>query len=171
MTIREAALQRAITQLGVKESPSGSNSGPRVTEYLKSAGITTPAPWCLAFVHWCYQTGASYTLAGHALVQAFDDWAKSAGDIVARPFRGDLVCYDWNGDGWDDHVGIVVKVLALRWRGSTFIGYVKTIEGNTSLNSDSNGGEVMYRWRWIQSAKFARVPGNVAVVAPVKKAA
>lgn len=162
LSIREAALRFAITQLGVTEHPPNSNSGPQVTAYLRSAGITTPAPWCLAFVHYSYLAGAKFSLPGGALVQAFDDWATKVGDIVQRPLRGDLVCYDWNGDHWDDHVGIVVKVLALRWRGKTFSGWVKTIEGNTAVGNDSNGGQVMYRYRWIASARFARVPGVVA---------
>lgn len=163
-SIRQAALDKAVTQLGVHEEPPNSNWGPMVSQYLKSAGFNSPAPWCMAFVHWCYLRGAGHDLPGHALVQAFDDWAKGAGDIVVRPFRGDIVCYDWNNDHWDDHVGIVVRVLALRWSGRVFVGYIKTIEGNTSVGNDSDGGKVMYRYRWIRgfSAKFVRVPGTMA---------
>lgn len=164
-SVREAALRFAITQLGVKENPPGSNSGSQVMKYLRSAGITTPAPWCLAFQHYCYLEGAKFALPGRGEVQSFDDWATAAGDIVQRPLRGDLVCYRWGADTWDDHVGVVEKVLALRWHGNKFAGWVRTIEGNTAVGNDSDGGEVMRRYRWIgagNTARFARVPGVVA---------
>ena len=38
---------------GVKEIPKGSNSGPKVNEYLKSAGASPGNAWCASFVHWC----------------------------------------------------------------------------------------------------------------------
>ncbi|HPQ09145.1 MAG TPA: RHS repeat-associated core domain-containing protein [Bacteroidia bacterium] len=40
---------------GVKEIPEGtdSNTGPRIDEYLKYAGVKPPNKWCAAFVHWC----------------------------------------------------------------------------------------------------------------------
>jgi len=44
------ALEVAKTQLGVEESPRGSNWGFSVQVYLKSVGITFPASWCMAFV-------------------------------------------------------------------------------------------------------------------------
>lgn len=157
MTIREAALQRAITQLGVTEHPAGSNDGPEIKRYRESVAHNLPAgPWCMYFMHWCFAPWVK--LGGWGGVQQFDDWATEHGQIVARPFRGDIVCYDWNADNWDDHVGIVERVLALRWRGKSFAGWVRTVEGNTSVGNDSNGGKVMRRTRWIKTARFARVP-------------
>lgn len=158
MTLRLAALAKARTQLGVHEVPAGSNWGVHVREYLASAGILTPAPWCMAFVHWSYAK-CGVKLGGWAGVQNFLDWAEANGYEVRRPFKGDLVCYDWNSDRWHDHVGFVDRVLALRWKGKEFVGWVRTIEGNTAVGNDSNGGKVMYRWRWIKSAKFVRIPG------------
>lgn len=164
-TIREAALRRAITQLGVCEHPPGTNSGPMVNRYLSSVGLGPGYPWCMAFVHWCYQYVNGFsngvTLGGYGSVEKFEQWAAANGEIVARPLRADIVCYDWEGNGWADHVGIVVKVLAVRWRGAQFVGWVKAIEGNTAVGNDSNGGKVMYRYRWIKNAKFARIPGVV----------
>lgn len=160
--VRYRALATALAEVGTKEVPSGSNWGPRVSQYLKSVGISFPAAWCLAFVHWCYHRNG-YELAGYGLVQSFVNWATKNGAIVARPFKGDIVCYDWNSDRWHDHVGIVVKVLALRWRGKAFAGWVKTVEGNTSPDargSQSNGDGVYIRYRWVKSCKFARVKGN-----------
>lgn len=155
---REQALRIALKEVGVKEHPPGSNWGPRVSQYIKSTGYNFPLPWCLAFVHWCYEK-VGVELGGKALVQAFDNWAKDNGYLVSRPRRGDIVCYDFDNNNWDDHVGIVAKVLALRWSPSgKFVGWVKTVEGNTASGNDANGGQVQIRYRWIKSARFARIP-------------
>lgn len=160
--VRFRALERAKKEVGVKEQPPGSNWGPRVSTYIKSTGYNFPLPWCLAFVHWCYAIEGK-ELGGRALVQAFDNWAGQNGYLVThpeRPLKGDIVCYDWEANNWDDHVGIVDKVLALRYsKDGNFIGWVRTVEGNTAFGNDSNGGQVQIRYRWIKSAKFARIPG------------
>lgn len=152
-----AALAVAQQKVGVREVPPNSNWGPSVSKFLASVGITTPAAWCLAFVHWCFLQGGK-TLGGGGLVQAFEDWAKANGEIVTRPFKGDCACYDWNSDGWADHTGIVEKVLALRWKGKLFVGWVQTIEGNTGGSGLLTGPDGVYRCRrWIGSCKFVRV--------------
>lgn len=158
-TKRLRALEIAKREVGVREDPPGSNWGPRVSQYINSTGYNFPTPWCLAFVHWCYER-VGVELGGRALVQAFDNWAGQNGYLVKRPFRGDIVCYDWDGDRWDDHVGIVDRVLALRWSPSgKFVGWIRTVEGNTAKGNDSNGGQVQIRYRWAKYCKFARIPG------------
>lgn len=158
--LRVAALKRAVTQLGVTEHPPGSNDGPQIREYRRSvAPGLPPGPWCMYFVHWCYAPWIYLPDWGN--VGRFQDWAAQKGYVVQRPFRGDIVCYDWDNDRWWDHVGIVERVLALRWRGRAFAGWVQTIEGNTAVGNDSNGGKVMRRRRWVGTVKFARVPGSV----------
>ena len=72
------------------------------------------------------------------------DWAKANGCFVpytqmSQP--GDLVLFDFKGTHkWRDHVGIVVAQT-----GDT----LSTIEGNTSVTSDDNGGAVMRRTRYV----------------------
>lgn len=158
VSVREAALRRALRYVGTKEQPPGSNDGPLIRKWLRSAGIYSPAPWCMAFVHAMY-AAEGVQLGGYASVGFFQDWARRNGELVTRPLRGDIVCYDWDSNGWADHVGIVVRVLALRWKNKVFAGYVRTVEGNTAVGNDSNGGQVMIRTRWINTAKFARIPG------------
>jgi len=52
---------------------------------------------------------------------------------MTDPQVGDIVFYDWGGDGVSDHVGIVEKVNS--------DGSIVAIEGNTSDGfGDSNGG-------------------------------
>lgn len=155
---RIRALNSALLDVGVKEHPPGSNWGARVAQYLRAAGIDFPAPWCAAFVTFhLKKVGFRVSTPGPASVESWVQWASRHGKLVARPYRGDIVCYDWNADNWYDHMGFVVRVLALRWRGSVFVGYVRTVEGNTSVGNDSNGGEVMIRYRWIKTAQFVRV--------------
>lgn len=160
MQARHKALAVAVTQLGVREQPAGSNWGPEVSQYLKAAGWSRPAPWCMAFVRWCFKQ-AGVDLGGGASVGFFEAWARSEGhQIVARPFRGDLVCYRFDSDDWPDHIGFVERVLALRWRGRAFAGWIRTIEGNTAVGNDANGGRVMRRYRWVRRCKFVRVAGS-----------
>lgn len=159
-TARLAALTTARTQLGVVEKTP--NWSKQIALYLKSTDISFPAAWCMAFVHWSFLQ-AGVTLGGGASVGNFRQWAARNGEIVSRPFKGDVVCYDWNGDGWPDHVGLVERVLALRWRGKVFAGWIQTIEGNTSsgsAGSQSDGGGVYRRRRWAGNCTFVRVRGS-----------
>jgi hypothetical protein len=157
MLFRERALRIAITQIGVTERPPGSNWGPQVSQYLTSAGYPTPAPWCMAFVHWCYLQ-AGLEIGGGASVGLFENWGRSHGEFVEKPMHGDVVCYRFDADNWPDHVGIVTEGVF----GKTFkrFGMVRTIEGNTAVGNDGNGGKVMRRTRRISRCRFVRVPGG-----------
>lgn len=161
MLLREKALRVAIGELGVKENPPGSNWGRMVAQYLAASGIHAPAPWCMAFQCWCYQKAGRPLPYPTASVGNFLTWAAQHGDVVHRPLRGDLVCYRWDADNWPDHVGVVERVLAVRWKDNVFAGWVKTIEGNTASGNDSNGGQVQRRWRWHNRCSYVRIPGNV----------
>lgn len=72
-----------------------------------------------------------------------DDWARNQGirySYTITPQPGDLVLFDFNGNHTKrDHVGIVVSAS-----GNT----VYTVEGNTSVTSNDNGGSVMRRTRY-----------------------
>ena len=57
--------------------------------------------------------------------------------------KGDLVLYDFNGNGTSDHTGIIYSVSG---------GKIYVVEGNTSKGNNCNGGMVMKR---------VRVKGNV----------
>ena len=71
------------------------------------------------------------------------------GRLVTVPAVGDVVFFDWNGDGRFDHTGIFVKDLGK--------GLFQAVEGNTAFGNDSNGGEVMLRSdRKYKNAIFVR---------------
>jgi hypothetical protein len=131
---RPDIVAKAASQVGVAESPLGSNSGPRVDIY--TAGHAEP--WCADFVSWVYkETG--HRLSGGAsggwripavinLAQWFKDhgvWhTRAATSDVPQP--GDMVHFNWNSCkscSENNHAGLVEKVV-----GSTLY----TIEGNSS---------------------------------------
>lgn len=163
---RLRALNRAVKYVGVTERPPGSNRGTLIDRWNLDACGVTGVYWCASFVHGMFKE-AGVTLAGGASVGNIRTWAASVGDIVKRPRRGDLACFEF-GEGaaaFDDHIGFVEKVLALRWGNGTFTGWIQTVEGNTSAQgktgSQSNGGGVFRRRRWVRGigAQFVRVKG------------
>lgn len=167
MLVGVAALQEGRHYLGVHEQPPGSNSGPFISTWLQSAGVPNHEPWCMAFVHAMFLK-VGMALGGGASVGNFEAWARQHGDLVGRPQPGDIACYDWNDDNWPDHVGIVDHVTArhgeiVHFDGSvefTQPGDVIALEGNTSVQNDSDGGRVMFRPRHPSVCRFARIPGN-----------
>ena len=163
---RYRALDRARRKIGVREHPPGSNRGPIIDEWNRDAGVPVGSYWCCSFVHAMYRR-EGVTLPGGASVGNLLTAARKNGWTVRRPRRGDLACFEFGEGAYahDDHIGIVERVLAVRWAGR-FTGYVQTVEGNTSAQNDatgsqSNGGGVFRRRRWLRgiSADFVRVPG------------
>lgn len=110
--------------------------------YFGESGI----PYCAMFVSYCLNW-AGFEAAG--LPGAYVPWILSAnsdaGRLVANEDAqpGDLVMFDWQGDGVADHIGIVEE-------NHPDEGWMQTIEGNTSPGSggsQSNGGGVYRRAR------------------------
>ena len=131
-TVKEL-LEIARGELGTRESPANSNQ----VKYSRWYGLT--GPWCVMFIMWvCSQAGVALptrTASCTTLMKA----AKAAGCWVTSGYRaGDAVIFDWGGDKVPDHCGIIEQVLSN--------GYI-TIEGNTAVGNDSDGGEVMRRTR------------------------
>lgn len=121
------------SQVGVMEIPAGSNYGGRVTEYLNSAGINFPSPWCAAFVHWgCLQIG----LPGYGAWTP--SWYKPQLEIsVPRRDAWGLVYYQrLQRFG---HIFVVTKVFDN--------GMIETIEGNTNTDGSREGTGVFRRFR------------------------
>lgn len=139
----------ARAEIGTKEYPAGTNK----TKYGKWFGLDG-VYWCAIFVSWCYDKagypikGMGFT-KGYAGCQTAHAYFKKNNLLVTDPQPGDIVLFDWNGDGRYDHTGIFVEHIDK----FTF----KSIEGNTALGNDSNGGEVMERTRKYRNAVFARI--------------
>jgi cell wall-associated NlpC family hydrolase len=129
----------AEKEIGYTETPANSNK----TKFGKWFGFDGVA-WCGMFVSWCYDK-AGFPLGnvgfskGFAGCQTAVAHYKNKNKVTTKPVQGDIVFFDWNGDGRFDHTGIFVKDID----GKSF----ETIEGNTSLINQSNGGQVMRRKR------------------------
>lgn len=136
----------ALAEVGQIESPKNSNKTKYGAWFLLD-GVA----WCGIFVSWCYHH-AGYPLGnigfskGFAGCQTAVAHFKKTKRITSAPMPGDIVFFDWNGDGRYDHTGLFVKKLD----DFTF----ETIEGNTSLTNQSNGGQVMKRKRKYSGALF-----------------
>ena len=142
MKTAETVLALARQELGIRESPAGSNQVKYNTWYYGRAVSGSAYPWCMVFVQWCFdQVGAAAllplrTASCGALMRA----AQKANLWVTQDFLpGDVVIYDFSGSGSTDHTGIVERITSTG---------VTAIEGNTSqAGSQSNGGEVCRKHR------------------------
>ena len=138
MILAEKIIETALAEIGVKESPANSNR----QKYGKEYGVNGTA-WCCQFVWWVFKkAGAAALFYGGkktAYCPTLMQYYKSKGQIVKKNFEpGDIIFFDFNGNGQPDHVGIVERVSGNK---------VYTIEGNTSVGNDTNGGQVMRRTR------------------------
>ncbi len=160
---RLAVLAQAKKYVGVKEHPAGSNRGPHIDRWCRWANGLVGYPWCAAFLCGMVREGCGLIVPvpGRASVGFLEAWAKQVGAIVQRPFRGDWVCYNFTTDNWPDHIGVIDRVLAVRWRGGKFVGTIRTIEGNTSAGNDANGGQVQVRWRAAHRCTFIRIKNSM----------
>lgn len=112
--------------VGVAKSQIGNVGG---EPYWRWYGFNSRVSWCACFVSWCanqcgyIESGViprfSLCTDGVAWFQRHEQWYSR--DYTTAP--GDIIFFDWDGDGNADHVGIVEKSKG---------GTVYTIEGNTS---------------------------------------
>lgn len=129
----------ATKEIGTSEVPANSNK----TKYGKWFGLDG-CYWCGIFVSWCYDK-AGFPLGNIGFLKGFAGCQVAVAYFIKNkrtttdPQEGDIVFFDWNGDGRYDHTGLFVrKIDDTRF---------ETIEGNTSLTNQSNGGSVMKRER------------------------
>lgn len=136
-----SVLACAKSQIGYKESPANSNRT-KYNRWYYDADVS--APWCAIFMTWCFhETGIMANIKGvanKAYCPSWVEWAKRENRWHKEPKSGALVIFDWQHDGGADHIGIVESVDLKNKR-------IVTIEGNTAIGNDSNGGEVMRRTR------------------------
>lgn len=150
----QAIVHRAQSYVGVKESPAGSNNVIFNTLFYgrevhdgDHPGATYP--WCGTFVSEIYQIeecplGNIGYLRGYAGVPyAIDNLAKWGTEVKAEDAKpGYIVMFKF-----PNHAGVYnwahTGILKLPITGNT----ITTIDGNTGIGNDANGGEVMERAR------------------------
>lgn len=122
-------------------------------------------PWCFMFVTYCcVQAGYTQFVKGRQYAYCpfgVSDALAGRNFLAAtyNPKVGDLVFFDWQGDAVADHIGFyadaetLMRFAALSFSkakqqyGDLGPGDFWTVEGNTAVGNDSNGGEVMIRKR------------------------
>ena len=135
----------AASFVGVKENPPDSNNVIFNTDYYGRHVYGAAYPWCCTFVWDIFRMAGSSELFYDGKKTAYCpevvNWGRENDLIVplteGRP--GYLILFDWNHDGVADHIAIIEKQLDKN--------IYRTIEGNTAVGNDSNGGEVMRRTR------------------------
>jgi hypothetical protein len=150
--LMKEALRVAGAEVGVLEVPAGSNSGPRVNEYLASVGLNSASgsfPWCAAFIFWCFrQASKSLAVANPAIrtAGALDTWnqagtrgihrvaATEAADMPSAVGPG--MVFVISTGGGKGHVGLIERVEGT---------ILTTIEGNTNEGGSREGIGVFRR--------------------------
>lgn len=149
MATAKEILSVARSQLGVKESPANSNNVKYNTAYYgREVHDTASAkyPWCMVFQWWVFRAAGApelfYGGGKTASCGTLMDYAAANGQLVRSGYRpGDLVFLRFSQKRTrPEHVGLVKEVRS----NGDFI----TIEGNTGLGNDANGGQVQQRVRY-----------------------
>lgn len=140
MTTAKQVMDIAIKEIGYSrwtDSQTGTKYG---RWYAASTGSpyygTNGVPYCAMFVSWCFaQAGDPKGCPG--IPGAYCPWIVTAGRNsgqtvpVSQAKYGDVVLFDWGGDGVSDHIGFVENN-----NGS----YLTCIEGNTTGTNGQSGG-------------------------------
>jgi len=151
MSQRNELVEVALKEVGTIEGPKDNE-----TKY----GAFTKAnflPWCGSFVMWCANQVAlkiPNCVSTQAGAKAFLDKGQGQAAEEATPLPGDIVFFDFPGDGIDriSHVGIVVK--------DNGNGTITCVEGNTSPDkkgNQRNGGECCLKVRAYKKKNGSKV--------------
>jgi hypothetical protein len=141
-TLGEKAFGAAVDLIGTMEV-GGNNTGPMVSRIIKGNGGVGPEPWCGDFAAYCYRQAGAMQVQKPNRLWAYVPWMTRTYGVAptSSPRRGDLVRFDWNGDGVYDHVG-----LFDRWVSPVEFA---TVEGNTGkdpfVSDSTSGGDGVHR--------------------------
>lgn len=145
MTTRQDILNVAASEVGYSrwDDPSeGTKYGRWYAGYKGSYFGASGVPYCDMFVSWVlFQAGINWL---SAYVPGREAEARQRGILIDKwdVQPGDLITFDWQGDGESDHIGIA--------RSAPYGSLIDTYEGNTSPGSggsQGNGGYVAARTR------------------------
>ena len=151
------------TYLGLTESPPNSNKT-QFGEWFGENGVA----WCNIFLSFCFKQSSGIELCqgfsgsgvkpgkGCAYVPTTLAWLKAQNLLVATEdmLPGDIVIH-----AWDHKTPEHISLCCGRIDGNLF----PSLEGNTSLASDSNGGEVLLRPR---NTAYVLAVGRIPPLSP-----
>ena len=152
---RPAVVDSAMQEVGVTETPPGSNEGERIEAYMASVDLPDGYPWCAGFAR---------KMLDEAVAERPDVRSAGATDYITgrsvearRVLRGTEEVPDgalaiWRrGDTWKGHIGIVRG-----WQQQCG----RTVEGNTSpghAGPQRDGDGVWPRHRCIRPGSYFRI--------------
>jgi hypothetical protein len=125
-------LEVMIAEIGYVETPDN------ITKFGK-AFRADGKPWCGSFQNWC-EKQAGVKVINTVWTPGGEMIYKEANKLHKTPQVGDVGFMNFSGGKKPEHVARVIEVNK---------DTVKTIEGNTSDKSQSNGGMVMVKDRHI----------------------
>ena len=141
-------IETALAEVGVKEYPPNSNKVKYNTEFYGRAVSGSQYPWCCAFVWWVLNKCGVDVPKTASCATLGDHYKKYGRFFKNNPQIGDIVFYKFpTNSRWTNHVGIVTDVKGNK---------IEAVEGNTSINSDDNGGSVMVRTRSTNIVGYGR---------------
>lgn len=145
MATAKEIIDKALSYIGTEENPRYSNNVIFNTDYYGHPVYGDDYPWCVTFVWDIFRMcGASNLFYNGRKTNNCVNvllWGRQEGLVVSEGRMGDLILFDWDNTNVNDadHIGFIVE----RNPDGSYI----TVEGNTSLTNNSNGGEVMERRR------------------------
>lgn len=144
----EAVIAVARSDLGYKEA------GNNVTKYWEAYDPSFQGqPWCVSCQwDWFRRAGEAAAFMGGGKTASCGillRWYRAMGQTVdiTQVCPGDILILDFSGRKADtQHCGLVTEV---GWISNGVVGWMRTIEGNTSKSgSQANGGEVCEKVRY-----------------------
>lgn len=153
-------IAKAKAEIGVCEVPANSNNVKYNTWYYGKNVSGPEYPWCCAFISWLFRSEQKLCKKTASCADLLD-WFTQKNRVVKTPRPGDIVFFKFSTNNRKtNHVGFVIGV-----DGNIII----TIEGNTSVTSNDNGGRVMQRRRDRNIVAYARPEYSDAAAIPVLK--
>lgn len=149
MATANQIMDKAISYIGTKEKPANSNNVIFNTHYYGKEVSGNNYKWCAVFIwdifRMCGASKLFYDGKKCAYCPSIKNWAVSKKLTVdkSKAKYGDVAIFDWGGDGIPDHIGFIESIDKN--------GVYHTVEGNTAVGNDSNGGAVMRRTRLANS--------------------
>ena len=146
MATAKQIIDVAKKYIGTTESPPNSNKC-IFNEWFYGKPVQGSAyPWCQTYISFIFnEAGASNLINKTASTESCAKWFKDKGQMHYAPDIqvGDIVFFNFgNPSRFTHHVGIVSKIVDDKT--------IESIEGNTAVGNDSNGGAVMVRTRNIK---------------------
>ena len=132
-------LAAARKEVGYKEGERNDN------KFAAIAGHANHQPWCATFVRACFISGKeAKAIPDTAYCPYIEAWGRQHNRVVPykEAKKGDLVLFDFSRTGKADHVGILNYDYD-----PTKPNLIRTIEGNTGSQSQTNGDGVATKAR------------------------